>query len=198
MALVGRVDASKFLAKIKRVNALMNRNIQSALEKIGSKMASDITGGRTQKQGSAWSKAQHNAGPEAGKKYDMGDEFSTAVWLALKVNRRTVGFDSKRLDSGTQTEGGGGLGYWRIFEYGGASPSKPRVGSRVNKYSGYSFRPAEGFGHSAEGYNVENSKGKHPGVYPTRPFQDTVFLNRKFIKETFRRAVRNALKGKGL
>ena len=43
---------------------------------------------------------------------------------------------------------------------------------------------------------VEANKKFHKGVKPTRPFDGVMFLNRKFMRETYEKAIRAAMRGK--
>lgn len=179
------IDDARFKVKIQKIQKRMKENVANALETIMDKLTSDILINR------------YSSHPG----YDMlkSGVFHQAVQEARFVDRKKLvaGFLTDVMDQRTSvpTAKGNfsGLGYWRLYEYGGATVNNPRAGSRVGKSSTHRFVPLQGAGLYGEGAMMKG--GTHPGVYPTRLFRNTINANRKMIRETISRAIKAAIAG---
>ena len=185
-ALIVEFKLDKLASRIKKIQDRITEEVQKTMHKIGQKLVSDIVGGAARNFSAAWSSSGYDLDGATGS-------LMNGVRDALVVGPRIVGFSERIMDQATLTEGGGGLGYWRLFEYGGATKSYPRARSRAGGSDEFHFVPGGG-GKTGEGEMFKG--GSHPGVMPTRMFQDTFLMNKKYMREQLRNAVKRAVKGK--
>ena len=185
MRFIIQFDAKQFEGIGKRLTKRLEAETAKAMEKIGHKMRDDILTGRSQASSSAWSASQYDM--------DKGGNLMKGVADSLYIAKTQVGFLTDVMDDATMTDAG--VGYWRLFEWGGRSRARPRARSRAGGSDDYRFLPSPNQGIHGEGAMVEtnNPEKTHPGVMPTRMFQDTFLSNKKFIREQMKLAIKNAV-----
>lgn len=190
MRLIVSFDASSFAGFAKRITKRIEEEVHRAMYDIGGKIQQDIISGRARVANTS---TAFNPGG-----YDLNDSgaLMQGVRTALHVAKDQVGFLTKKMDEATLTSAG--IGYWRLFEYGGRSRAYPRAGSRAGGSQDYAFVPQLGQGKIGEGtmHFTNQEDAMHPGVMPVRMFQDAFLQNRKYIRERMKQALKNAARKK--
>lgn len=169
------VDYAGLTNRMTKFTALLNKNVQTALETIGEILKNDL----------------HIRKFSAHPGYDLSQAFDKAIDKSFRIKKGSVGFLKSVMDAETPTKEG--LGWWRLFEYGGITKDSGDPVGRSGGSDDYHFVPKLGQGKSGQGFMAKG--GTHPGVYPTKLFHRTLEGNRKKFNDIMRRAVFAATKG---